>query len=116
MRVVGTGRADNARLRDTYGAARTQDWQQLGADCEKLLAEIAREIAERTFTLAELEEEEHSLERLRRWHRTLRARDVLGPSAGRDHAEELLDRCVQAIADFEQQVFDVTTPRPTEDT
>jgi hypothetical protein len=30
------------------------------------------------FTLAELEEEEQSLERLRRWYRDIRARDVFG--------------------------------------
>jgi len=114
MRVVGAGREDDARLHAAYGAARTQDWQELCADCEKLLSEVASEINKGKLTLAELEEEEHSLERLRRWHRTLRLRDVFGPSAGHDQADALLHRCVQAITDFEQQVFEATTPKPTE--
>ena len=113
MRVVGSSGEDDARLRATYGAARTQEWAELCADCDKLLAEIAREVAKGKLTLAELEEEEQSLERLRRWHRTVRARDVFGPSSGRDQADELLDRCVRTLADFEQQVFDASTPPPT---
>ncbi len=40
------------------------------------------EIATEKFTLAELDEEEQSLERLRRWHREVTLRDVFGvPSA-----------------------------------
>jgi hypothetical protein len=33
------------------------------------------------YTLAELEEEEQSLDRLRRWYRELRSRDLLGAAA-----------------------------------
>jgi hypothetical protein len=36
------------------------------------------------LTLAELDEDEQSLDRLRRWYRTIRARDLFGaPSAAR---------------------------------
>jgi hypothetical protein len=110
LRVVGTGGEDDERLRAAYAAARGQDWAELCGDCEKLLAEIDAEIGKGKLTLAELEEEEQSLDRLRRWHRTLRVRDVLGPSAGRDRADELLERCGEAISDFERRVFEATSP------
>ena len=109
LRVAGAGYDDEARLRAAYTAARAQDWDELCADCEKLLVEIAGEIAKGKLTLAELEEEEQSLERLRRWHRGVRLRDVVGPSDGRDRADALLERCAQAITDFEQRVFEATT-------
>ena len=111
MRVVGTSGDDDTRLRTAYVAARQEDWDEFCADCDKLLVEIEREIAKGKLTLAELEEEEHSLERLRKWHRTLHLRDVFRSGDGRDRADELLERCARAITDFEQQVFDATRPR-----
>ncbi len=43
---------------------------------------LAGEVAKGKLTRAELDEEEQSLDRLRRWYRTIRARDLFGaPSA-----------------------------------
>ncbi|WP_369390911.1 Chromate resistance protein ChrB [Streptomyces sp. CG1] len=61
--AAGPGPEDAARFQAPFTAARSEDWAEFLADCGK-------------FTLAELEEEEHSLERLRRWHRDLTARDA----------------------------------------
>lgn len=116
MRVVGADSDDDIRLRAAYGAARTQDWEELSTDCDNLLAEIARQIAQGKLTLAALEEQEQSLQRLRRWHRTIRLRDLFGPSSGRERADQLLEGCVQAIARFEQQVFDTNNSAPTNET
>ena len=56
------------------------------------------------LTLAELDEEEQSLERLRRWYRTIRARDVFGaPSAAA--AELRLKECAEALEAFAEQVY-----------
>ena len=53
---------------------------------------------------AELDEEEQSLERLRRWHRELRLRDVLGaPSAA--GADRRLKECEAKLEDYTQRVF-----------
>ena len=56
------------------------------------------------LTLAELEEEEQSLERLRRWHRDIKARDVFGaPSAA--EADQQLKYCAQRLEHYTEQVF-----------
>ena len=74
------------------------------AECGKFLAEIDREIAKGKLTLAELDEEEQSLERLRRWHRELRLRDLLGaPSAA--GADQRLKDCEAKLEDYTQRVF-----------
>jgi hypothetical protein len=70
--------ADAQRLAAVYTAARQAEWTELVAECGKDLAELDQEVAKGKLTLAELDQEEHSLERLRRWHRALRLRDVLG--------------------------------------
>ena len=74
------------------------------AECAKYLAELDKEIAKGKLTLAELDEEEQSLERLRRWHRELRLRDVLGaPSAA--SADPRLKACDAKLEDYTQRVF-----------
>jgi hypothetical protein len=58
--------ADSERLAELYTAAREAEWVEFLAECGKYLAEIDKEIATGKLTLAELDEEEQSLERLRR--------------------------------------------------
>lgn len=54
--------------------------------------------------MAELAEEEQSMERLRRWYRQLKSRDVFGaPSAA--EAEQRLKQCADRLADYTEQVF-----------
>ncbi|MGH3688759.1 MAG: Chromate resistance protein ChrB [Microbacterium sp.] len=95
---------DTAALRALFDAARADDWSEFVADCEKYRAEIAREIEKKKFTLAELEEEEQSLDRLQRWHRTIRSRDVFG-SPSSSEAEEKLAACVTDLARFADLVY-----------
>jgi len=96
--------ADSQRLAEVYTAAREAEWAEFLAECGKYLAEIDKEIAKGKLTLVELDEEEHSLERLRRWHRELRLRDVLGaPSAA--GADQRLKDCEAKLEDYTQRVF-----------
>jgi Protein ChrB, N-terminal len=102
--TTGSADADAAKLRALFDAARGDEWAEFVADCGKFRAEIAREIAKQKFTLAELEEEEQSLDRLRRWFRSIRGRDVFGsPSAS--GAEGSLADCVVALEEFAGLVY-----------
>ena len=64
------------RIRNLYDEARRAEWAEFESECGKCLAELAKEIRNEKFTLAELDEEEQNVDRLRRWHRELRSRDV----------------------------------------
>ncbi|MER7209444.1 Chromate resistance protein ChrB [Streptosporangium sp. NPDC000239] len=104
--LVAAGRdsGDAERLREMFTAARSADWTEFLADCGKFEQELAKEIGIGKFTLAELEEEEQSLERLRRWHRDLTARDVFGaPEAAQ--AGRRLRECAAACEDYAERVF-----------
>ncbi|MEV4889290.1 Chromate resistance protein ChrB [Nonomuraea sp. NPDC055795] len=104
LRASGREPADAARFQAMFTAAREEDWAEFTADCGKYEAELDKEIRTAKFTLAELEEEEQSLERLRRWHRDLKARDVFGaPGAG--PAEQRLAECARRFEDYSERVF-----------
>jgi hypothetical protein len=104
LEASGRAEADTARLEAQFTAAREAEWVEFLADCAKYEAELDKEIATAKYTLAELEEEEHSLDRLRRWHRDLRTRDLFGaPSAAA--AEQRLKHCAERLEDYTQRVF-----------
>lgn len=96
-------------FRAAFETARAEEWAEFMADCAKFEQEIAKEISRKKFTFAELEEEEQSLERLRRWYRGLKSRDVLRlPQAS--EASERLARCVTALEEYSSLVYDATLP------
>jgi len=104
LRAYGRGERDAAWLEASFTDLRQQEWAEFVADCGKFDAEIDKELALQKFTMAELEEEEQSLDRLRRWHRELAARDVFGAPSAAD-AQQQLKHCEERLAEFTDQVF-----------
>ena len=104
LEAAGRDEAQAARLKRLFTAAREAEWTEFVADCGKYEAELAKEIRIEKFTLAELDEEEQSLERLRRWYRELKVRDLFGaPSASQ--AEQRLKHCAERLEDYAEQVY-----------
>jgi hypothetical protein len=104
LRAAGRDAQDAARFEAMFTAAREEDWAEFTADCGKYTVELDKEIGIEKFTLAELEEEEQSLERLRRWHRELKARDVFGAPGGEQAARQLAE-CARRFEDYSERVF-----------
>lgn len=102
--TTNAGDAGAVELRRLFDAARADEWVEFMADCGKFRTEIAKEIEKRKFTLAELEEEEQSLERLRRWFRANRAKGVFG-SPWADEAETELSQCANVLEEFSELVY-----------
>lgn len=98
---------DDSRLAATWNEARAAEYGELAAECEKLVAEIDKEFAKGKFTLAEVDEEEAELEKLKGWHERIRARDVLR-SDGSAESDAALERAAQAVARYTAAVFDRT--------
>jgi len=73
-------------------------------DGGKYLAELDKEEQLGRYTLAELEEEEQSLDRLRRWYRELRSRDLLGIPATTDSATAL-KLCEERFETYAEHVY-----------
>jgi len=99
-----------AIIHDAFKAARLDEWAEFEADCGKYEAEIAKEIRNEKFTFGELEEEEQSLERLRRWHHDLMKRDALHlPEAAQAGAR--LRGCESLLEGYAEMVYDVMRDR-----
>ncbi len=98
----GDGMAD--RLETLFTAEREQEWTEFLAECRKFDAELDKEIRTKKFTAAELDEEEQNLERLRRWYREIRARDIFG--ASHDEPERRLKECSERLEDFAELVYE----------
>lgn len=104
LTAAGRGEHDTARLIELFTDDREAEWAEFLAECGKFEAEIDKEIATGKFTQAELEEEEQSMDRLRRWYRELRSRDVFGAASAGD-AEQRLKHCEERLAGYTDQVF-----------
>jgi hypothetical protein len=107
----GFTESDVARLERLYATAREEEWSEFDADCGKYLAELDKEERLGKYTLAELEEEEQSLDRLRRWYRELRSRDLIGIPATTDSATAL-KLCEERFATYADHVY-ATLSRPS---
>jgi hypothetical protein len=102
--AIADEEASAAQLEALFTAQREAEWGEFVSDCGKYETELAGEAAKGKLTLAELDEEEQSLDRLRRWYRTIRARDLFGaPSA--PVAERRLKECAEALEGFAGQVY-----------
>lgn len=106
LEASGHAEQDTTALLHRYEAARSDEWAEFIADCGKYLDELAKEERLAKFTLAELEEEEQSLDRLRRWYRELRTRDLLGTTSIGD-ATARLKACSTAFENYAEQVYAV---------
>ena len=98
---------DEARLTASWNDARAAEYGELATESGKLVAEIDKEFAKEKFTLAELDEEEAELEKLRSWHERIQARDVLGCD-GAAGADAALERAAEAVSRYTAAVFDRT--------
>jgi Protein ChrB, N-terminal len=107
LRAEALDGEDESRLEAAWNEARAAEYGELADECEKLVAEIDKEFAKEKFTLAELDEEEAELEKLRSWHDRIRARDVHG-SDGAAEAEAVLERAAEAVSRYTTAVFDRT--------
>jgi len=104
LQAAGRTEPDAAWLEAAFTALRQEEWTEFIADCGKFDAEIDKEFAVQKLTMAELEEEEQALDRLRRWHRELAARDVFGAPLAAD-ATQRLKHCDERLAEFTDAVF-----------
>lgn len=112
LKVESHGDGDISVLSDAFVATRTDEWNEFIADCGKFEAELDREIAKEKFTFGELEEEEQSLERLRRWQRDLLRRNPIELAIAGAAARRLEEVTVR-LASYSELVFVANMPNIT---
>ncbi len=93
------------QLERLFSEQRESEWGEFLRDCAKYEVELADEVRKGKLTLAELDDEEESLDRLRRWYRSIRARDLFGAPSGPE-AERRLKGCAEGLERFAEQVYE----------
>lgn len=104
FRAVSVDDGTAARVHNLYDTARLAEWAEFESECRKCHDELAMEIRNEKFTLAELDEEEQNVDRIRRWHRELSARDVFR-SVPPGHTQAMVDECVSELDQFTALVY-----------
>lgn len=104
LHAAGRSEADDAGLQARYTEARQAEWTEFLGDCDAFEAELDKETRAAKFTLAELEEEEQSMDRLRRWHRDIKVRDIF-TAPHQAEADRRLADCAARLETFTELVF-----------
>ncbi len=105
LRACAADEPTSVNIRGLYDEARRAEWAEFEFECDKCVAELAREILDEKFTLAELDEEEQNVERLRRWHRAMRSRDLFD-SVPANKTQQHLDTCAAELDHFTALVYE----------
>jgi hypothetical protein len=87
-----------------FNSARAAEWAEFLSECGKFEEEIAKERRIGKLSVAELDEEEHSLDRLRRWWRDIKARDIFAVPEGAQTEDEL-KRCTATLDAYADEVY-----------
>lgn len=105
LETVALDPAQQDKVVARFTADRNDQYREFLGRCDGFEAEIAKEIAKRKFTYAELEEEEADLKKLQRWLARIRKLDFCGASLEAESAARLV-ACEALLDDYARRVFD----------
>jgi hypothetical protein len=88
-----------------FNAARDEEYEEVVDEAERFREEVARERRKGKFTFAELEDEESSLERLRKYLAQVQVRDTLG-AHGAVQAVAEVEECAAVLEAFAQEIYE----------
>ncbi len=92
------------RITEQSRADRDREYDELRERCAALLAELDTESDRRKFTFAELEENEHELQKLTSWLAKIAARDFFGAS-GAAAARAAFEQCQRRLARYARTLY-----------
>jgi hypothetical protein len=107
VRVLGiqlTDSTEQQQLIADFNQARDREYREVLERLPSFLQELDMERQRGRMTYAEVEESEADLERFRAWLAKIAKRDYFHAPLG-DDARQAVERCAQALADFEAAAF-----------
>ncbi len=99
-----TAVADDHEMMTRFATDRQREYQEFATRAQGLLDEVAKEIAAKKFTFAEMEEVEDDLKKLEIWLGKISARDFFAGTA-RTTAQQQLAACTRAVEGFAANVY-----------
>lgn len=107
--IAITDLEEERRVIAQFNAERSDEYGEVVSRVPAFLDEIAYERRRGRATYAEVEESEADLERLQKWLARVEARDYFA-APGRAEAEEAVERCGEALAQFEAEALAAEQP------
>lgn len=105
LETTAFDRVQEDKVRARFNADRDEEYQEFIGRCAGFEAEIAKEIAIKKFTYAELEEEDTDLKKLKGWFEKIKKLDFYGGALANEAAERL-KLCEALLDGYAQRVFD----------
>lgn len=103
-------KAQEEQIKLAFLASRNEDYQELIKKCDDYFQEIEKEIRDKNFIFAEVEENEEELEKLKHWLKKIEKRDFLGAPLQRA-ALDKIRRCEKVFDEFAHMVFEFQKSR-----
>ncbi|MCK9510528.1 MAG: ChrB domain-containing protein [Pigmentiphaga sp.] len=105
LQTVALDQAQEDKVVARFKADRDDQYREFIGRCADFEKEIAKEVAKRKFTYAELEEEDTDLKKLQGWLEKIRKLDFYGAALADEAAARLRD-CEAVLEAYAKQVFD----------
>lgn len=96
--------AQNQKLIDNFNKERELDYNEFLEKCDDFEREIQRETERENFTYAEVEENEHELEKLHLWLKKISQKDYFSCPLKLE-ATERLKKCEELLSQFNDEAF-----------
>ena len=98
--------AKNKKLIEQFNKEREADYKELIEKCDDFKAEIERETQRENFTFAEIEENEHEINKLNIWLRKIEKKDYFDCPM-KDEILKRIDECSALLSEFSNKVFEM---------
>jgi uncharacterized protein YdbL (DUF1318 family) len=105
LETISPDAAWQAKIVQRFNAARDEEYEEVVDETERFREEVARERRKGKFTLAELEDEESNLERLRKYLAQVQARDTF-QAEGLARAAAEVEQCATVLEAFAQEIYE----------
>jgi DNA-binding transcriptional regulator PaaX len=96
----------NKKLIEQFNNEREADYKELLEKCDDFEAEIDRETKRENFSFAEVEENEHEIEKLNIWLKKIAKKDYFG-CLMKAEVLKRIDECLSLLNQFSKRVFEV---------
>jgi hypothetical protein len=94
----------SAEMLEAFNNQRKTECMEFIDSCNQFLLEIKMETQKCNYAFHEVEENEESIERLKRWLHNIQGRDFFESDAVRE-AGEMLARCEEVLSEFTKSVY-----------
>ncbi len=105
LQTLALDATQEAKVIERFNADRDEQYAEFIGRCDDFNAEIAKEIAKKKFTYAELEEEDADLKKLQGWLEKINKLDFYGATRAAEAAQRL-EQCQALLDSYARQVFE----------